>query len=83
MTLKTVLDNKLRTIVHIPNVNARESLKDKIKEAEGRHVHSWENGARQTLRRDFSSLIQPMAALCASLTLSMMTKSGAARLSQP
>ena len=33
--LDKVLDNKLRTIVHIPNVNARESLKDKIKEAEG------------------------------------------------
>lgn len=30
-----MLDNKLKTIVHIPNVNARESLKDKIKEAEG------------------------------------------------
>jgi superfamily II DNA or RNA helicase len=33
--LSKVLDNKLKTIVHIPNVNARESLKDKIKEAEG------------------------------------------------
>ena len=33
--LEQVLDNKLKTIVHIPNVNARESLKDKIKEAEG------------------------------------------------
>lgn len=33
--LEKVLDNKLKTIVHIPNVNARESLKDKIKEAEG------------------------------------------------
>lgn len=33
--LASVLDNKLKTIVHIPNVNARESLKDKIKEAEG------------------------------------------------
>ena len=33
--LAKVLDNKLKTIVHIPNVNARESLKDKIKEAEG------------------------------------------------
>ena len=33
--LARVLDNKLKTIVHIPNVNARESLKDKIKEAEG------------------------------------------------
>ena len=30
-----VLDPALKTIVHIPNVNARESLKDKIKEAEG------------------------------------------------
>ncbi|MGH7017435.1 MAG: DEAD/DEAH box helicase, partial [Caulobacteraceae bacterium] len=30
-----VLDPSLKTIVHIPNVNARESLKDKIKEAEG------------------------------------------------
>jgi len=30
-----VLDPNLKTIVHIPNVNARESLKDKIKEAEG------------------------------------------------
>lgn len=33
--LAKVLDSKLKTIVHIPNVNARESLKDKIKEAEG------------------------------------------------
>ena len=33
--LAKVLDTKLKTIVHIPNVNARESLKDKIKEAEG------------------------------------------------
>lgn len=33
--LEKVLDSKLKTIVHIPNVNARESLKDKIKEAEG------------------------------------------------
>ena len=33
--LANVLDSKLKTIVHIPNVNARESLKDKIKEAEG------------------------------------------------
>jgi superfamily II DNA or RNA helicase len=33
--LASVLDSKLKTIVHIPNVNARESLKDKIKEAEG------------------------------------------------
>jgi hypothetical protein len=33
--LAKVLDNRLKTIVHIPNVNARESLKDKIKEAEG------------------------------------------------
>ena len=33
--LEQVLDNKLKTIVHIPNVNARESLRDKIKEAEG------------------------------------------------
>jgi superfamily II DNA or RNA helicase len=29
-----VLDPKLKTIVHIPNVNSRESTKDKIKEAE-------------------------------------------------
>jgi hypothetical protein len=29
-----VLDPSLKTIVHIPNVNARESTKDKIKEAE-------------------------------------------------
>ena len=29
-----VLDPKLKTIVHIPNVNSRESLGDKIKEAE-------------------------------------------------
>jgi superfamily II DNA or RNA helicase len=34
-SLETVFDSKLKTIVHIPNVNARESLKDKIKEAEG------------------------------------------------
>lgn len=33
--LEQVLDSKLKTIVHIPNVNARESLKDKIREAEG------------------------------------------------
>lgn len=33
--LEKVLDSKLKTIVHIPNVNAKESLKDKIKEAEG------------------------------------------------
>ena len=33
--LTKVLDANLKTIVHIPNVNARESLKDKIKEAEG------------------------------------------------
>lgn len=33
--LAKVLDSNLKTIVHIPNVNARESLKDKIKEAEG------------------------------------------------
>jgi hypothetical protein len=33
--LEKVLDNRLKTIVHIPNVNARESLRDKIKEAEG------------------------------------------------
>ena len=32
--LGQVLDPDLKTIVHIPNVNARESLKDKIKEAE-------------------------------------------------
>jgi hypothetical protein len=29
-----VLDDRRKTIVHIPNVNARESTKDKIKEAE-------------------------------------------------
>jgi len=29
-----VLDPALKTIVHIPNVNARESTKDKIKEAD-------------------------------------------------
>lgn len=29
-----VLDSNLKTIVHIPNVNARESLKDKIREVE-------------------------------------------------
>lgn len=29
-----VLDPKLKTIIHIPNVNSRESLGDKIKEAE-------------------------------------------------
>ena len=29
-----VLDDQLKTILHIPNVNARESTKDKIKEAE-------------------------------------------------
>jgi hypothetical protein len=33
--IPSVLDPALKTIVHIPNVNARESLKDKIKEAEG------------------------------------------------
>ena len=32
--LERVLDSHLKTIVHIPNVNARESLKDKYKEAE-------------------------------------------------
>ena len=32
--LKDVLDPNLKTILHIPNVNARESTKDKIKEAE-------------------------------------------------
>jgi len=29
-----VLDSTLKTIVHIPNVNARESLKDKVREVE-------------------------------------------------
>lgn len=33
--LSDVLDPSLKTIIHIPNVNARESTKDKIKEAEG------------------------------------------------
>jgi superfamily II DNA or RNA helicase len=32
--IEKVLDPKLKTIVHIPNVNSRESLKDKIREAE-------------------------------------------------
>lgn len=32
-SLGKVLDPKLKTIVHIPNVNARESLKDKTREA--------------------------------------------------
>ena len=32
--IKAVLDPKLKTIVHIPSVNARESTKDKIREAE-------------------------------------------------
>ena len=32
--LEDVLDSSLKTILHIPNVNARESTKDKIKEAE-------------------------------------------------
>ena len=32
--LDDVLDSTLKTILHIPNVNARESTKDKIKEAE-------------------------------------------------
>ena len=32
--LSDVLDPTLKTILHIPNVNARESTKDKIKEAE-------------------------------------------------
>lgn len=32
--LPEVLDSTLKTILHIPNVNARESTKDKIKEAE-------------------------------------------------
>ena len=32
--LEDVLDPSLKTILHIPNVNARESTKDKIKEAE-------------------------------------------------
>ena len=32
--LDDVLDPSLKTILHIPNVNARESTKDKIKEAE-------------------------------------------------
>lgn len=32
--LPEVLDSKAKTILHIPNVNARESTKDKIKEAE-------------------------------------------------
>jgi len=32
--LPDVLDPSMKTIVHIPNVNARESTKDKIKEAE-------------------------------------------------
>lgn len=32
--IHTVLDPDLKTIVHIPNVNAKESLKDKIREAE-------------------------------------------------
>ena len=32
--LSDVLDPSLKTILHIPNVNARESTKDKIKEAE-------------------------------------------------
>ncbi len=33
-TIMKVLDPALKTIIHIPNVNARESTKDKIKEAE-------------------------------------------------
>ena len=32
-----VLDPALKTIVHIPNVNARESLKDKHKRGRGDH----------------------------------------------
>ncbi len=32
--IEAVLDPKLKTIVHIPSVNARESTKDKIKEVE-------------------------------------------------
>jgi superfamily II DNA or RNA helicase len=36
--IEQVLDPDLKTIVHIPNVNARESTKDKIKEAE--HIMS-------------------------------------------
>ncbi len=33
-TLSDVLDPELKTIIHIPSVNSRESTKDKIKEAE-------------------------------------------------
>jgi len=38
-----VLDPALKTIVHIPNVNSRESLKDKQKEVEAimHHLGSW------------------------------------------
>jgi hypothetical protein len=32
-----VLDPALKTIVHIPNVNSRESLKDKHREVERDH----------------------------------------------
>jgi hypothetical protein len=38
-----VLDPALKTIVHIPNVNARESLKDKQREVD-EIMHGWANG---------------------------------------
>jgi hypothetical protein len=42
-----VLDPALKTIVHIPNVNARESLKDKQREVD-EIMHGWASGRAWT-----------------------------------
>jgi hypothetical protein len=42
-----VLDPALKTIVHIPNVNSRESLKDKEREV-NEIMHGWASGRAST-----------------------------------
>lgn len=65
-----VLDPVEKTIIHIPNVNSRESTKDKMREVE-HIIEALGSGMASTPPQGSSSLSSPMTACCASLIWSM------------
>ena len=68
-----VLDPAEKTIVHIPNVNSRESTKDKIREVEHiiEELGEWQGADPET---GFTACSNARGAVCCASPISSMTK---------
>lgn len=73
-----VLDPTEKTILHIPNVNSRESTKDKHREVE-HIIDAWAIGRERIPSQAFSWSRRPRSGCCASPIWSMMNRPSGTR----